>query len=332
LQTKSEIRNPKSKVFVVVPSYNHAAFVERAVLSIIKQTFAPAKLLVIDDGSRDDSVRVIERVLGDCPFPAQLIARENRGLAATLNEAFRYSFGEYFAYLGSDDVWLPDFLASRVRVLDARPSAVLAFGHAFLINERDEIIDCTTDWVDYSDKSMLAELLRGIIPASPSVVYRRSALAKHSWNEQAVLEDYELYLKLSADGEFAFDAGEILCAWRQHASNTSGDFAKMLAEWLAAQQRVAPALGIAPHELTRLQTRLQFISVLQFLRQGEKRAAWRAFRANWRGAQSTAEIGKTLFRLLIPTQALAWHRRRKRRAATAKYGKLASPPRARIKR
>ncbi len=80
----------------------------------MKQTRQPAELLVIDDGSSDESPRIIERVLSDCPFSCEFIARENRGLCATLNEGLQRTGGEYFAYLGSDDLWLPDFLQERV--------------------------------------------------------------------------------------------------------------------------------------------------------------------------------------------------------------------------
>src|SRR3712207_3437086 len=103
-----------ARVSVVVPSYNHAAFVEKSLRSIFRQTLHPAKLLVIDDGSADDSPRVIEKTMRDCPFPCEFISRANRGLCATLNEGLGKTGGEYFAYLGSDDLWLPDFLAARV--------------------------------------------------------------------------------------------------------------------------------------------------------------------------------------------------------------------------
>src|SRR5690349_16677587 len=104
-------------VFVAVPSYNHAPFVEECLRSIIGQTLRPKKLLVVDDGSRDGSPAVIEKVLKDCPFDSELISRENRGLCATLNEALEQSSGEYFAYLGSDDIWLPGFLEEQSNLL-----------------------------------------------------------------------------------------------------------------------------------------------------------------------------------------------------------------------
>src|ERR1700749_3925493 len=123
-----------SRVSVVVPSYNHAPFVAETLRSVFRQTHAPARLLVIDDGSRDGSREAIEKTLRDCPFPCELVARENRGLCATLNEGLSKTAGEYFAYLGSDDLWLPDFLAARVALLEERARAVLAYGHAFIIN------------------------------------------------------------------------------------------------------------------------------------------------------------------------------------------------------
>ena len=99
-------------VSVVVPSYNHARFIESTLRSIIKQTFRPAELLVIDDGSSDESPTIIERTLGECPFPCEFVARDNRGLCATLNEGFERTHGDYFAYLGSDDLWLPPLSGS----------------------------------------------------------------------------------------------------------------------------------------------------------------------------------------------------------------------------
>ena len=78
-------------------------------------------MIVIDDGSKDESVEIIKRVLQDCPFENEFISRENRGLCATLNEGFAKTSGEYFAYLGSDDLWLPEFLAESIELLEKRP-------------------------------------------------------------------------------------------------------------------------------------------------------------------------------------------------------------------
>src|SRR5919202_1711432 len=230
--SSAETRGPSSadapRVSVVVPSYNHAAFVAETLRSVFRQTRAPARLLVIDDGSRDDSPRVIEETLNDCPFPCELVARANRGLCATLNEGLSKTDGEYFAYLGSDDLWLPRFL-----------------------DERGEVTDCTLDWAHYTDgdarRMLLAETYA---PMSPTVLYRRAAVERHGWNERARLEDYELYLKLSADGDFAFDP-RVLSAWRRHGTNTSGDFVWMIEARLEAQRNAAPHLRLSPAQLER---------------------------------------------------------------------------------
>jgi alpha-1,3-rhamnosyltransferase len=310
-----------SDIFVAVPSYNHAPFVEKCLRSIISQTRKPKKLLVIDDGSSDGSSAVIERVLKDCPIDAELIARENRGLCRTLNEAFAFADEKYFAYLGSDDIWLPEFLERRTDLLVARPEAVLAFGHAFLIDGEDWIIDRTDDWTDFANGDVLPLLLEGTIFSSPSVVYRRDALAEFSWNEQSRLEDYEIYLKLSTLGPFAFDPS-VLCAWRQHGENASGDVALMQQEWQDAQNRTSEMLGISDDELRSLQTRLRFVGAANLARHGFRREAAAALIADRRGARSTAELFKTLLRVFVPSGFYNIARRRKFEKNRRKYGRV----------
>ena len=288
-----------SEVTVLVPSYNHAPFVERTLRSIFAQTLRPRKLIVIDDGSKDESVAVIERVLADCPFESEFIARGNRGLCATLNEGFGLTDSEFFAYISSDDIWLPEFLASRVALLEHRPRAVLAYGHAYLVDESDNVFDATDKWGDYADGDALSMLLYPIIPTSASVVYRRSALEKCSWNEDSILEDYELYLRLTAVGEFALDP-KMLSAWRIHGYNTSADFPLMMNEWLEAQRRTRAETGLTDAELSRAQTKLKFRCVADFIRNGHRRQGWTLFRQNLKGADSHAAALRMLFRFFVP--------------------------------
>jgi len=310
-----------SEITVVVPSYNHATFVERTLRSIFAQSHQPKKLIVIDDGSKDESAVLIERVLNECPFPGDLIVRENRGLCATLNEGFAMADGEYFAYLGSDDLWKSTMLSEQVGLLESRPEAVLAFGHAYLIDDDDNIIDSTANWTDFADGNMLQMLLRGQIFSSPGVVYRRSALVNHRWNEDSILEDYELYLRLAAEGEFARNSN-IICGWRQHSSNVSSDIPKMLDEWIAAQDRVADELPFSRQELDHMQKELRFDSVASFVRSGYKRDAIRLFRENIGGARSVSQIVKLLARLAVPRSLFEANRNRKRLKSIAAYGKM----------
>jgi alpha-1,3-rhamnosyltransferase len=307
-----------ARVEVVVPSYNHAPYVAAALRSVFAQTRAPARLLVIDDGSRDGSPRVVEDALKDCPFPCELIARENRGLCATLNEGLSKTEGDYFAYLGSDDLWLPGLLEARVALLQERERAVLAYGHAYLIDGRGEVFDCTLDWARYADGDARRMLLEETYaPMSPTVVYRRASVERHGWNERARLEDYELYLKLSADGEFAFDP-RVLSAWRRHGTNSSGDFAWMIEARLEAQRNASAYLKLNPAQLGRYQRALNFAGAEDLLRLGDKRAALRYLRRGLTGAPSAAALAKVALRLVTPYSLVRRRDRRKQTSAMRK--------------
>ena len=313
---------PTPRVSVVVPSYNHARFVAGCLRSIFKQTHAPAELVVIDDGSTDDSVRVIERELRDCPFPCELVARANRGLCATLNEGLRRTGGDFFAYLGSDDLWLADFLRERVALLESRGRAVLAYGHALLIDAENRVVDSSEDWgAAYADGDARPMLLRTTAPLSPTVLYRRAAVARHGWREGARLEDYELYLKLAAEGEFAFGPRP-LAAWRWHGANASRDQRMMLDEQLAAQRRARALLGLGERELSRLHARLRFERAEDFLRLGRKREALRLALSNLSGARSPRAVARILARLAAPYSLVSARRQRAASRAAERYGVL----------
>ena len=320
-ETERTFDGEHAPVSVVVPSYNHAPFVEATLRSILKQTLAPAKLLVIDDGSTDNSAQVIERVLNDCSFPSELIVRENRGLSATLNEGFRRTHGDFFAYLGSDDLWLPDFLKARVALLTARPAAVLVYGHAYFIDEHNAIIDSTADWAHYADGDARAMLLQTTAPMSPTVVYRRDALEHEHWNEDSKLEDYELYLRLCSAGEFAFDP-RILSAWRRHGANVSWDQSLMLEEQLRAQRAAALRFGFSKKQVDDLQRATRFARAEDFLRVGQKSKALGLIMTNARGANSARATARMFLRLLLPNSLLRRRTRARQQNTHERYGNL----------
>lgn len=310
-----------SKVFTFVPSYNHAPFIERCLKSIIKQTLQPTKLLVIDDGSKDESPKIIERILKDCPFDSELIVRENRGLCATLNEGFDLSFGDYFAYIGSDDIWLPEFIEKRVKLLNKRDNALLAYGNGFLIDEKNNITHCSKDWTLYPDGDVREMLLDGIAPISSTVFYRRSALEKERWNKNSRLEDYELYLKLSTHGDFAFDP-EVLSCWRQHSYNVSKDKMLMLNEVIEAQNRNAECLNLDRDKLEKTQTRVKFRFARDFLQEGLKKESLKLALGNLRGANSIKEILQFGLRMMLPFGIVKFRQKFQKAKMLRRFGNL----------
>jgi glycosyltransferase involved in cell wall biosynthesis len=101
-------------VSVVVPSYNHAAYIGECLESVYRQTWPRIELIVIDDGSSDDSAELIRASLQACPFPQRFIARENRGAHATINEGIALARGEFVNILNSDDRFAPERIARMV--------------------------------------------------------------------------------------------------------------------------------------------------------------------------------------------------------------------------
>lgn len=320
-ETEQILQRQPAGVSVVVPSYNHAPFVAATLQSIIKQSFRPLELLVIDDGSTDESVAIIEHALNDCPFPCELLARNNRGLCATLNEGLERTSGDYFAYLGSDDLWLPEFLIARVTLLESTAASVLAYGHTFIIDEQNRIIDSTADWAKYADGDAREMLLHTTAPMSPTVVYRRKALEQHRWDDASVLEDYDLYLRLSAEGKFSFDP-RVLSAWRRHGSNVSCDQTLMLEEQLKAQRRAAMRFDLTDDQVEKLQRATKFRRAEDFLRVGQKSAALRLIMRNLRGAGSSRATAKILLRLMIPNSVMRRRARLRQRKANERYGTI----------
>jgi alpha-1,3-rhamnosyltransferase len=308
-------------VSVIVPSYNHAPFIGRCLRAIINQSLSPLELIVIDDGSSDDSLKVIERTLKTARFDSELIARQHKGLSATLNQGVELSRGQYFAYLAADDIWLPAFLEARVACLQSRPGAVLAYGHSFVINENDEIVESSADWANYSDGNVRQMLLHHTVPFSPSVLYRCEAVKYHRWNEDAGLEDYDLYLRLSAEGEFAFDP-KPLCAWRSHLNNQSRNLDFMLEECLKAQRRAVSRLNIGETELRKAQSELKWRYATDFIRAGQKRKALGLVCRNLRGASSYGSVARNVAGLLLPKRTLRWRRRFVQRRAIKCYGSI----------
>jgi glycosyltransferase involved in cell wall biosynthesis len=119
-----------AKVSVIVPCYNGAATIGRALASVFAQSFIDYEVVVVNDGSTDDTAAVLARY-GD---RIRVITQPNRGLSAARNAGVRASAGEYIAFLDDDDEWMPAKLAQCVAVLDEDPGCALVYTGALRVN------------------------------------------------------------------------------------------------------------------------------------------------------------------------------------------------------
>ena len=256
-------------------------------------------------------------VLNDCPYPVsdrQIQSRSMRHAQRRLIQDSRRLFR--LPWIGR--CLVAEFLAARLSTLNRGRGGTCVRSSFSLMTKTDHRLQL--DWAEYVDGDAQTMLLQETIaPMSPTVMYRRAPLERHGWNEQAKLEDYELYLRLTADGDFAFDP-QVLSAWRQHGHNTSKDFSWMIDARLAAQRRVADYLGLTAGELERLQRASQFAGAEDLLRLGEKSKAFKLLRHNLAGAPSAAALLRSLARLCGPFSLITWHKKRKQKSAVERFG------------
>jgi alpha-1,3-rhamnosyltransferase len=292
-----------------VPSFNHASYLEACLRSILRQSHRPHELLVIDDGSSDGSPRIAERVLKDAPFPAELLVRSNRGLAVTLNEGLARTTAELFAYLGSDDRWHPDRLHRAAEALGGDANAVVVYSPCYLIDARDGVVGISRPPRAVRAGGILRHLLQfDFVPASPTVTFRRRAIERIGWREDAWLEDYGVYLQLALAGPFAF-VPEPLGYWRWHGGNRTWQCERMLADILAAQARHGRTAGLSASTVATAQRRARFRYAYHFVLAGDRRRAARESLRNILGARSPVDAADRLIRLVTPAFVLAWMRR-----------------------
>ncbi len=117
---------PQPLVSVLMPTYQHAFFVRRAIASLYAQTFDDWELVIIDDGSPDATATVVQPLLDDPRIHYHRLS-DNMGLGTALNTGLRLALGSLIAYLPSDDIYYPEHLASLVGILSAQPSVSLAY-------------------------------------------------------------------------------------------------------------------------------------------------------------------------------------------------------------
>ncbi|WP_028320440.1 glycosyltransferase [Desulfatiglans anilini] len=136
------------KVSIVIPSYNHARFIEAALLSVEDQTYENLEIILVDDGSSDGSLAAIERAAGRIRRGLRVVRQRNRGAAAAINRGLKLAGGKYINILNSDDLFAPERVAYFVERLE-KSGAKLAFSGIRCIDENGAEVDASNETAAY---------------------------------------------------------------------------------------------------------------------------------------------------------------------------------------
>ena len=305
-------------VSILLPTYNRAHLLPRAVDSVLGQTYPNWELLIWNDGSTDETEAVLHG-LNDVRI--RCFSDRNRGKAAAVNCAFARSRGDLITFLDDDDTWLPDKLKSQIAFLQNDRDVDLIFSNFLNINKDTDIgangfaqsaaglgrLQTSSDSPDY--KRIRKGWLEGIAVdnfiAMDTIIMRRSLIeVVGGFNEKlACSEDFELWWRLGLAGVRAAYTDEVLLIRNKYPGSLSGSGIRTLAGTLPMLDACAEASKQANREETIRYLRPAYRNVWQNLtaeygREGELSRAFQAFSNSLRYGLRPGSF-KALFGALI---------------------------------
>jgi glycosyltransferase involved in cell wall biosynthesis len=204
-------------VSAIIPSYNAAKFLPEAIESVLAQTYPAFEIIVIDDGSTDNTGEVAARYSG-----IRYIRQENQGLARVRSRGVRESRGDYLVFLDHDDRLFPNALEIGVNSLDAHPDCAFTFGICKLITADGLALESgssilETPFETFNYQSMLRG--RCLVPPA-TVMFRRSVFASIGEFDAALapVDDYDMYLRLARDFPI-YCHNQVVAEYRQHPNS-----------------------------------------------------------------------------------------------------------------
>ena len=210
----------KPTISVVIAASHAERFFGEALDSILAQTRPADEIVVIDDGSRDGTVRELERYSGRI----RLIRQQNSGYPTTMNRAIAQAGGEYVALCGADDVWEPQKLEWQEQAIVESPQAEIFFGHALAFGSIEAELPRPAGEGLLTARALRTSLLRQNVIATPFVVMRRELFDRVGWFEEDTIgDDYDYWFRcLRAGVRFYYDP-RLLGRYRRHDSNVTKD-------------------------------------------------------------------------------------------------------------
>lgn len=231
----------KSLVSVIIPAYNHAQFVQDTIQSIIAQTYQNIELIILDDGSKDDTWQKIQEMKSVCEKRFSKIhfeTKENEGTCKTLNKLISLAKGEYIYLIASDDLAKPDAIEKLLENIKSSKS-IVAVGDNEIINYKGERIgwdkkrnNCDLETAQYKTFGEFLklknkretfgtyeELIKENHVPNGCLIARNALLQIPQFTTDAPLEDYYMHLQLAKIGTYCF-IDDILFSYRWHQNNT----------------------------------------------------------------------------------------------------------------
>ncbi|HEX8323968.1 MAG TPA: glycosyltransferase [Tepidisphaeraceae bacterium] len=211
-------------ISVIMSVYNGQEYLAEAMDSVLNQTFSDFEFVIIDDGSTDRSVAMLEAY---AKKDSRIVfkARENRGLPATLNEGARMARGEYLARMDPDDVCRPERFAVQLAFMREHPDVACVGSRVTLIDPYGVPYNDSDHPLTHEEIDAMLTAGNGWAIVHPSAFMRKAALEKAGWyNEKyRTSQDFELWLRMAEIGRLA-NVPQHLVMYRQHLG--SANFAK----------------------------------------------------------------------------------------------------------
>jgi len=210
--TSVQLKTTNPKVSVIIPCYNGAQFIREAIESVLSQTYQHLELIVVDDGSTDNSLGVIKQYLSDSRVKV-LTHEQNEGIPAARNTGIRSSKGQYIAFLDQDDLWKPKKIEAQVKLFNSLndPELGIIFTNLMYIDCKGKAIGTwkennSLNLIYERDKiEIIVELFRGNIIPTVTAMIRKECFDKVGLLNENLhgADDYEFWLR--AAGTFKME-------------------------------------------------------------------------------------------------------------------------------
>lgn len=206
-------------VSIVMPAYNCEKYVIDAINSVLTQTYQNWELLVLDDGSKDNTFNIINEFGKKDSRIRPLQNKKNMGVSATRNRGIELALGDWIAFLDSDDMWEPSKLEKQLKVAD-KNSAEFLFSGSSYINEKG----VTFNGIYEVPEKVTYKILRNhnVISCS-SVLVKRQYLNNIKMEKDEMHEDYATWLRILKLGVIAYGVNEPLLIYRISRNSKSGN-------------------------------------------------------------------------------------------------------------